>query len=238
MPNWCENEISISNHIETLVEKQVLIKTWEDEYIPNMHSLFPDIFLSEYKELEIVNPYTKKKNLDGSPIMMKSDSFREGIKYPEWNESIWDSEWWYNWNINNLWTKWLPTFNYSHQDNNYSYFYSSTAWSPCNELLKKITEVFFLETENEYEEPGCCFAWRFYSRIDDDWELDYFDEALEYIETCAYCDEKKEDIDYRDDLWDHMCNLCYQEELDTQESNAWIDNAKQNLLDNETVWEW
>lgn len=227
MPNWCYNSVVIQAPMNVLLSENWFIEVtsendkWPNTYMPNMHKLFPDVFTHEYKEIQIPNPYREGE-------MMESSTFHASwyVTYPKKHELLGDSEGWYNWNIINLWTKWIPDM-YLDESDEATHITFDSAWSPANELFIKIAEFSWYELTNEYEEPGMAFRWTL-SCYMDEWVMEHIDKEEEWKDTCSYCDEEVDSVEYREDLDDElMCDACYKEEKETRESNAWVDE-KQN----------
>lgn len=177
MPNWCWNAIEINCPIETLVIDGWLIK-------------------------EVTNTWDEYIfNLHKLFPEVRGEWNGEEFEFLLW----WADDAWYYWNIENLWTKWNPTFGYnnSSEDEWITILIGQSARSPPNALLRKFCELSWYYVENEYEEPWVWFEWTY--TYDANGEMD---DEREYIEYCEACWEKDPTVTCRNED-EYLCDECF-----------------------------
>jgi len=164
MPNWCENQVTISGAMKEL--KRFLTDCgYFDGHQFSFQRLLP-----MPEELEGISQYTengkecyrrKETLLDESEVALLRDKY--GAVY------------WYDWNIQNWGTKWDIGSNDANWDCDSDYFSSShsnisddeyadiavhfdTAWGPPEELYRYLISKYALDFDWFYKEPGMRFA--------------------------------------------------------------------------------
>jgi len=112
--------------------------------------------------------------------------------------------------VTNMSTKWIIIEDFSEDWDN-SYLAITSAWSPCINLQTHLLEKYWIESENEYEEPWMKFEWT-YSCMKD---MQFNDERT-YINYCDECWEKMGSVEEDEesyietDNWEimYVCRKC------------------------------
>jgi len=146
MPNWCNNSLEVKGKKEDLDKFKVKYKgtftdkkediTWLDftKIIPNQEN--KNLWKTKWEELS-----EKDKN--------------------RWNNDF--DHYWFNmsghkWQSDNWGTKWNADIGEPREEDGKLYYGFSTAWSPCDKIVKKLIETHpELEFNLEFEEWGLCF---------------------------------------------------------------------------------
>lgn len=175
MPNWCENDLSISGPRESLEKIAALVKTEDEEF--DFNTIIP-----EPAELQDIcsgfatidgKQFSNWRVIDGEKVGVTDEEKAELIeKYGSSNL--------YDWHCENWDTKW-GACEASFNDNGDSLFISfDTAWSPPNSIIDKLIRMFpECSFVHEYFEGGCCFqGGRLHNEGDDpdndrSWEGEY-----------------------------------------------------------------
>jgi len=158
MPNWCENDLTVTGPKEAVLRFKELAKgkkhgedtvLSEENFIPYPEDFRildeASPFLGEHKEL----PDDVRRRLEAKGLDVTRDGYNQGG---------------YEWCIENWGTKWgfcdpKLVGEYDYGDGKYCLQYSfDTAWSPPIPLVKKMGEMFpELEFDLRYFEGGCGF---------------------------------------------------------------------------------
>jgi len=192
MPNFCSNTLDIEASPKQLVEDWWLIDISTPDvdnistYIFNLHKILPEYYTKPYEEYE-----TKK-----------IDDF--WIEHSI-TDNTFDDQRDYNKNIELTGSKW--NFEMEVIDNE-SNFYSSfdTARSPPDKLLKAFWKLSWIEFNMHYEEPWCDFEWDI-----DYYNWSFYENQYNYIPICDYCDKKKQEAKWIDDIQETICPECASE---------------------------
>ena len=138
---------------------------------------------------------------------VSTEYITEGQKYKD-NIEKYGCKSWYDWCVQEWGTKWdVDATEGNRTDNEIVYFFDS-AWSPPTTWLQKASELYpDLKFHLEYEEGGCCFAGDAYAENGDLEDID-----KPYMSCCECCDERGEDVEYREGVEMCCCDECYEEE--------------------------
>jgi hypothetical protein len=173
MPNWVFNSLVVSGekselekmvaHLNQPFEKHFPDNKWNEE-TKDWNSI-PDVQVYDnpvFAFWNIVRPSDLKKYY-GEEVFKNRVNPSDGKEFmAEFIRSMSEDEDWYHWNVRNWGTKWdvavINNQDYSDtrmewtDDNNVMYHFQ-TAWSPVEEALTKLSEMFpTLEFDYEYEE--------------------------------------------------------------------------------------
>lgn len=149
MPNWCSNSGYITGEASVIKEIWDIIHQGSDEV--GGHDERPAITALRPCPAELT------QTMAG----FRSDDHPE---YAEWkakqeaNIEKYGYENWYGWSIDNWGTKWTPDFEFDLEKNGESiHFMGDSAWSPPDELMRYITEIYPVKIEMSYIEEGMGF---------------------------------------------------------------------------------
>jgi hypothetical protein len=141
MPNWCCNELAVIG---------------KSEEVERFYNSFKDT--NEFFENNIPTP---KELADVKATFSKpSDSEESNRLFEKYGATDW-----YYWRINNWGTKWdISELQLTEEDDNgkenlkYYCFRFDTAWSPPEEGIRKLSELYKdVLFHLQFEEPGMCF---------------------------------------------------------------------------------
>lgn len=141
MPNWCSNELVVLSKDETKVKK--------------LYEIFV-VKSGEEGVFDKILPTPKELLEAGSPIM-------DSEKAEEFKKLYGDVDW-YWWRVNNWGTKWdIKEVNSEHEvySNGDLWMFNcffDTAWSPPEQIIRKISEIYQdVYFHMEYKEEGMGF---------------------------------------------------------------------------------
>lgn len=196
MPNWCNNTLHTQLTDKEMIDQKLIIKqNWE--YYFNLHKLYPERYWYFNINFVLYILYVLRTKIFSRPIMFKWKT-RHIESYMMW---LWS----YNWCQKNLWTKWYPSLESIDPDMENDHIWFDSAWSPPEELIKRLSNFVPWILTLEYEEPGMAFEGTYEA---EDWET-YSSEVRDYIEYCSSCSDKNESVVFREDEDEYVCDKCY-----------------------------
>lgn len=150
MPNWCTNDVNITSTTE---DKQELYKFLELVELDTPEKRAEATDNDTYKFFHHVIP-TPAELLDSQALRNNDEQFANALL----GNKGYEYDNWYDWRLAHWGTKWdvsLPFIDFTDDKLSLSY---DTAWSPANEVLLKVSEMFpTLLVENNYLEEGMNF---------------------------------------------------------------------------------
>lgn len=132
-----------------------------------------------------------------------------------------DDNWWEN-NINARWTKWDGWYYCIWEMNDKELvLHFATPWWPPSKWLQTVCKKFpELHIIMSYDEPLMWFQWEMWRN--EKWELfDNYREWDAYLHECYWCWFNLEDVTYREDAQDFLCDECYKEFLKRNPKKKW-----------------
>ena len=159
MPNWCTNNIHISNKDKSKIDS--LVKVLEDD-----NGIFNHLCPIPEELQETTSP-----NTENAALMIEKYGYSD----------------WYDWSVNNWGTKWDADVNsWEREGDNDVYIGFNTAWCPPIELYDKLTAEGW-QINGTYIEEGMAFVGEYvygvenyyeYSDATSDTILDFVPEHL------------------------------------------------------------
>lgn len=141
MPNWCDNNLTLSHDNPEMLKKAV--DAWESGKF--LGTLVPE---PDYKTVKVKHTFP--------------NNLATGEPKPEFVDP--ETAWW-DWRIQNWGTKWDIGYdkdrdNHAQVSDNSMFVYFDSAWSPPVDAYVKLSELGF-KVEAYYFEGGCAFcgAW-------------------------------------------------------------------------------
>jgi len=174
MPNWCNNGLVVSGKNEDL-------KVFKTKYKGTFTNNDKDITWLDFTKI-IPNKEDKDKwKLEWEKLT--------AVEKQKWNNNF--DHYWFNmsghkWQSDNWGTKWNADIGEPQEKDGKIYYGFSTAWSPCDEIVKKLIEMHpELEFELTFEEWGMCFMGEITGK--DGEVMTDFEEECE-IKECPNCE--------------------------------------------------
>ena len=161
-------------------------------------------FLSDPERVKNNTPEERHARIKKEVSELLTDSESKSLIKKFWTNNR------YDWQVANRWTKRdaCDANVFTSKKTTQFAVWFDTAWSPPEEWFSKLCKCFpNIEFSMEYEEPGMAFEWTMHS----DWEWWYRNDSREYVSRCDCCDEKKEDVERYDNLWESLCESCLQD---------------------------
>jgi hypothetical protein len=141
MPNWTENDLTVSGNIIQQDRMAIEIKT--DENIFDFNKIIP--YPEGYREQDkIAEEWEKEHPQDWGNLDRPKNGYNSGG---------------YGWCCNNWGTKWNACETvFVKRDRSLAYFFN-TAWSPPEPIIRKLSEIYpKLKFTLKYYEQGCGFS--------------------------------------------------------------------------------
>jgi len=145
MPNWCDD----SGYIKG--DKSVLDEIWATIHGGSEESEGHD----SRPAITALRPCPDELIRTMSGFMSdKSDEYDAWNKQKQVNMAKYGYTDWYGWCVDNWGTKWTPDFEFERHDDTSIWFHGQSAWSPPEELMRYITEIYPVTIEMSYCEES------------------------------------------------------------------------------------
>lgn len=167
MPNWCENEMTISHKDPAMMKK--VLEAWNSGKFLGTLVPEPDYSVTPVAQTfpHITAQFAKTEE-EKAAALANAPTIREDA--------------WWDWRVQNWGTKWDIGWDSSRDpaeldaDGLSMWVYFDSAWSPPIDAYYKLQELGY-EITAYYNESGCCFCGKFESGIDDCYSIDIPDDA-------------------------------------------------------------
>lgn len=198
MPNWCDDSGLIKG------DKSVLDEIWATIHGGSMESDGHD----PRPAITALRPCPDDLARTTAGFMSdESDEHDAWKAKQEANKEKYGYTDWYGWCVDNWGTKWTPDFEFDRYDDTTIGFHGQSAWSPPEELMRYITEIYPVTIEMSYIEEGMMFIGAsvfargntYSSSAEPEFGLDAF-ESEDDIDWDAYNDARDADRSKHEEL--------------------------------------